>query len=79
MDAKAKQRIQEEIVRAYAGTDPDVDIDWEMIEISFRAGIREALEYVAQITNNPICEYKDNYLCLHRKMWQAKLKEWGIA
>jgi len=41
MEAKDKRIIQEEILRRFAGTDPEMDIDWDMIEISFKAGRQE--------------------------------------
>lgn len=47
-------------------------------EISFEAGIRVVVEAVNTLTNVPACRYKNAYICLYKKMWQAKLKEWGI-
>ena len=47
-------------------------------EISFKAGIKEAVEWVERITNNPACKHKNNYICLFKRMWQAQLKDWGM-
>jgi len=67
---------------SYASKDEIVrDIDkllQAQAEISYKAGIREAAWWVKQLTNNPICQYKDNYLCLYKASWQAFLKEKGI-
>ena len=41
LEAKDKKYIQDEILRAYPGTDPEIDIDWDIVEISFKAGKEE--------------------------------------
>ncbi len=38
MEAKDKSLIQQEILRVYPGTDPEIDIDWNIVDISFKAG-----------------------------------------
>jgi len=38
MEAKDKKVITEYILCKFAGTDPEMDIDWDMMEISFQAG-----------------------------------------
>ena len=42
MEAKDKRVIQEEILGRFPGTDPEIDIDWETAEISFKAGEEKA-------------------------------------
>jgi len=38
MEAKDRGTIQQEILQKYPGTDPEIDIDWDIVEISFKAG-----------------------------------------
>jgi len=45
MEAKDKEYIRQEILRKFPGTDPE-DIDWEMIEIAFEAGVRVTLRRI---------------------------------
>jgi len=80
MEAKDKQCIQEEIVRAYPGTDPDIDIDWEMIEIAFTAGMKEVVDWLKKNAASSV-EYqgKLRLMQVDEWAWQAFLKEQGIA
>jgi len=43
MKAKGKKAVIEEIWKRFPGMDTEVDIDWDMVEISFKAG--EEKEY----------------------------------
>ena len=42
MEAKDKKYIEQEILRKYPGTIPDMDIDWDIGEIFFQAGYDQA-------------------------------------
>lgn len=58
--------------------DKTVKIDQDKLlsqqaEISFKAGIKEAVGWVE--TTRRI---RQNILCLNLEQWQAKLKEWGV-
>ena len=83
MEAKDRQIIQQEILRKFPGTDPEIDIDWDIAEISFKAGIREVVEWFSTCV---LIEHKDaknnDIFCRDYRVyaveWQAKLKEWGI-
>lgn len=66
MEAKDKKAITAEILRKFAGTDPEMDIDWEMMEISFKAGKEELKREILEWAKDRV------YVDL------ATLKEWGI-
>ena len=38
MNAEDMAQIKTEILRKFPGTDPEMDVDWDMMEISFKAG-----------------------------------------
>jgi uncharacterized protein YkvS len=50
-------------------------------EISFKAGIKEVVDWINNNSTKETCEYDNNYLLqrFNAKEWQAKLKEWGWA
>ena len=86
MKLKEKQIIQQQIQEQYPGTDLEIDIDWDMGEIFFKAGIKEVVEWIeknsskgyiyeGQYTYDTNC---DNQLFTDLGDWQAKLKEWGL-
>lgn len=43
MEAKTKDYLQQEILQKFPGTDPKMDIDWDVVEISFKAGERQGI------------------------------------
>ena len=76
-----KDKIQRQILEAYPGTIPDMDIDWDMGKIFFKAGIKEVVEWVNKNclgcqSNTP--SNTDEYLGFHKKSWQAFLTGKGI-
>jgi len=48
MEAKDRNNIQRQILEKYPGTIPDMDIDWEMGEIFYKAGIRATVGYFSK-------------------------------
>lgn len=75
MEAKDRKIIQEEILRKFPGTDPALDIDWQMIEISFKAGIRGVVDLIEE-------ELKQEHHFLYKdalRNIKAKLKERGLG
>ena len=77
MKAKETKVIQEEILRKYPGTDPEIDIDWDIVEISFKAGMKVAADWISE--NAPLYNCGEcGYVQHIDDDWQAKLKEWGI-
>ena len=48
LEAKDKLYIQSEILRVYPGTDPEIDIDWDMAEIAFKSGRREVIRQIQE-------------------------------
>ena len=56
-------------------TDTLVDVASEPAEISFKAGIKEVVDFVnSHLHDSPSCSYT---YCFSKRAWQAKLKEWG--
>lgn len=48
MESKDKSYIQQEILRQYPRIDPEVDVNWVIVEVSFKAGMREVAEWLRQ-------------------------------
>lgn len=71
MKAEDRNLIQKEILLKYPGTIPDMDIDWDMLEISFKAGMREVVEVVS-----PIMECLSDPIL--QRNWRKQLKEWRL-
>lgn len=71
MEAKDKRNLQDEILKRYPGFDPEMDIDWDIVEISFRAGMQEVVEWITEVSSK-------THLSVYGEKWHAKLKEWGI-
>ena len=85
MKAKDKQHIQQEIKLKFPGTSPEEDIDWEMIEISFKAGIKKVVDFIGEEPFEHNEEYKlGTSELIHHKddcfacRYEAQLKEWGL-
>lgn len=53
MNAEEKQQIQQEILYLFPGTNPDWDIDWEIIEIAFNRGFDVGLGYSLDVAKAP--------------------------
>jgi len=82
MEAKDKSILQQ-IQERYPGTDPDIDVDWEIGEIFFNAGekqgiskgIKEVMEW-----GETICmEHGMRKRRKCDKCWQAYKKSKGIG
>ena len=74
MEAKDKNTIQQQILAKYPGTIPEMDIDWDMMEISFKAGIREVVEWEHKTFSKSITLNQMRAT----NTYQAKLKDWNI-
>lgn len=48
MKAEDKQAIEQEVLKRFPGTDPEMDIDWEMMDIAFKEGHRNGLSLERQ-------------------------------
>ncbi len=57
-------------------SDWDLEIAEKQAEISFKAGIKEVVDYLLPFWSNDIPDSMDA-LDLTPKEWDAKLKEWG--
>ena len=57
-------------------TDALYDVAREQAEISFKAGIKEVIEWIK--TNNRNNPQPFRGVNISREQWQSKLKEWGI-
>ena len=44
MEAKDKQIIWQQIHKQFPGMDAELDVDWDIVEVSFKAGIKEGWE-----------------------------------
>ena len=84
MKAKDKSILQQ-IQERYPGTDPDIDIDWEIGGIFFNAGEKQGIEKVVEwVETHGDKVYKDlhpDFIAFRRIMedgYQAQVKEWGL-
>jgi len=55
------------------------EIRLEQAEHSFKAGIKEVVEFVGEIVYLWHDEENKAHICLDKELWQAKLKKWGIG
>ena len=84
MESKDRLNIQQITLSKYPGTDPEIDIDWGIVEISFKAGQKEVVEFIGNPfehneqyeagTSNLIHNVDDCFAC----NYEAKLKELGL-
>ena len=75
MEAKDKKAIQQEIARAFPGLDMEMDIDWEVAEISFKLGLQEVVDWLK--TDCGYHSYAE--IILRSRQGQAQLKKWNIS
>ena len=64
MEAKDKQKVLQQIQEQYPSIDPEMDVDWKIVEIAFKAGAKKVVEFV-----NENREYSN-----FPGIWQAFLK-----
>jgi len=71
-----KAEIQLAIQEARAKRPGSIISSKEIYESIYRAGIKEVVEWI----NSYTCECTEGFgaVCLFKREWQSKLKEWGI-
>lgn len=69
MEAKDKANVQQGILRKFPGTDPNFDLDWDMMEITWDIATCEERERIVELLSL-YC----NYALQHEDFMQALKK-----
>ena len=82
MEAKTKQMLFSLIHAKFPGMDAEIDIDWDIAEITYKAGKKEVVDWVNKhgITHGVVGSkfILSPHTGFNSTGWQAKLKEWHI-
>jgi len=73
MEAKTKQMLFSLIHAKFPGMDAEIDIDWDIAEISYKAGIKEVTDDMKLAVTTGTADIVDLII-----KYEAKLKEWHI-
>jgi len=80
MEAKDREYIQSKILRRYPGFDPEMDIDWDVVELVFDAGkqigFEIGIEQGKAEGRREVVEWLER--CKKIKVPKYQLEAWGI-
>lgn len=90
MEAKDRKNLEQEILKQYPGLNPEMDVDWDIVEISFKAGYEGAKEEMnlqtasladmllkhRQAGTREVMEPSDELLEIGRKAIEDVLVDW---
>lgn len=73
-----QDKIQGEILEKYPGTNPDIDIDWDIVEIAFKAGQMSVVEKVIRDINLILKHSPIKTVSVRREVgnYLQQLKDW---